>query len=271
MGSKKIFNFTLYKRGMKESYKMLLIFAAVLTMYFSVIIYMFDPAFNDVLNQFAQTMPQLMSLFGMNPISTTLVGFISAYLYGFIMLLFPMLFSIISANRLIARHVDRGSMTYLLAAPVNRKTVVFTQIGVLITGIFGLIIFATILGLAISAMAFPNQLDIGRFLLLNFGALCLHLFIGGVCFACSCIFDDSRRSIGVGAGICIFQYVLQMLANTGDKLENIKYLTFFTLFNSDGIVMGELFSIVGLIVLLVCAVILFGVSIAIFNRKNLHI
>ncbi len=38
-----MFNVALYKRGMQGSWKMLVIFAAVLTMYFTIIVTMFDP------------------------------------------------------------------------------------------------------------------------------------------------------------------------------------------------------------------------------------
>jgi ABC-2 type transport system permease protein len=89
-------------------------------------------------------MPELMAIVGMNPASAELVSFLEAYLYGFIMLVFPMLFCILSTNKLIARHVDRGSMTYLLAAPVKRETVAFTQMKVMATGMFALVFYATL-------------------------------------------------------------------------------------------------------------------------------
>jgi len=55
-------NWTLYKRGIKGSWKMILIFAAVITMYFTVIISMFDPALGSVLDEFAKAMPELMAI-----------------------------------------------------------------------------------------------------------------------------------------------------------------------------------------------------------------
>jgi ABC-2 type transport system permease protein len=44
-------NWTLYKRGIQGSWKMLLIFAAVITMYFTIIISMFDPALGSALER----------------------------------------------------------------------------------------------------------------------------------------------------------------------------------------------------------------------------
>lgn len=266
-----MFNFTLYKRGMQGSWKMLLIFAAVLTMYFTVIISMFDPSLGSVLNELADAMPELMSMVGMNTGSTTMIGFVSSYLYGFIMLVFPMIFSIICANKLIARHVDKGSMTYLLAAPVKRVSVAFTQIKVIVSGIFLLTLYAAVLGIIACEASFPGELEIGKFILLNAGAFCLHLFIGGICFLCSCIFSDSKYSIGFGAGIPALAFIIQMMANAGEELENAKYATFFTLFNPEGITAGEAGPIWGMTVLFAGGVILFSAAAAVFSRKDMHI
>lgn len=264
-------NWTLYKRGIRGSWKMLLIFAAVITMYFTVIVSMFDPALGSALNEFAKAMPELMAIVGMTPASAELVSFMEAYLYGFIMLVFPMLFCILSANRLIARHVDRTSMTYLLSAPVKRETVAFTQMKVMVTGLFALVLYATVLGIVNCEISFPGELDIGKFILLNIGAFSLQLFIGGICFLCSCIFNESKYAIGAGAGIPALGFVIQMMANAGKELENAKYATFFTLFDSGGIIAGEASAIWGMITLFVGAVVLFSAAIVIFSKKDLHI
>lgn len=266
-----MFNFTLFKRGIQGSWKMLVIFAAVLTMYFTIIISMFDPKIGSALIAFEQAMPELMAMVGMSTSSTTLIGFMSAYLYGFIMLIFPMVFSILSANKLIASHVDKGSMTYLLAAPVKRSAVAFTQMKVLASGIVLLITYITIVAIAVAEVSFPGELDIGRFIILNIGVLCLHFFIGGICFIFSCIFSDTKYAVGFGAGIPALAFIIQMAANAGDKYADAKYLTFFTLFNADGIVAGEASSIWGVVALLIGAIILFAGAITIFTKKDLHI
>lgn len=264
-------NLTLYKRGIQGSWKMLLIFAAVISMYFTVIVSMFDPALGSALNEFAKAMPELMAIVGMNPASAELISFLEAYLYGFIMLVFPMLFCILSANKLIARHIDRGSMTYLLAAPVKRVTVAFTQMKVMVTGLFTLVIFATLLGIVNCEISFPGQLDIGKFILLNIGAFCLQLFIGSICFLSSCIFNDVKYAVGIGAGIPALGFIIQMMANAGKELETAKYFTFFTLFDSDGIIAGDPFAFWGIAALFAGALALFTAAIVVFVKKDLHI
>ncbi|MEG1742074.1 MAG: ABC transporter permease, partial [Acetivibrio sp.] len=75
-------NRTLFKKEWKSNYKILLLFMAVLTMYAWMIISMFDPKLGESLEEMAASMPQLFAAFGMMEAGTTLLEFISNYLYG---------------------------------------------------------------------------------------------------------------------------------------------------------------------------------------------
>ena len=266
-----MFNFTLYKRSVRENINPLIIFSALLILYFLIIISMFDPKFASVLEGFTESMPELMSMFGMTSISSTLIGFMSTYLYGFIMLVFPMVFSILCANKLVAHHVESGAMTYLLAAPISRPAVAFTQLKVLISGISTLIFLATIVGLVGCHAYFPGELDVPKFLLLNCGALCLQLFIGSVCFLSSCIFNDSKYSLAFGAGIPTLSLLLQMAASDGEKFKGLRFASFFTLFNPEALIAGKHSALWGLAILLAASFFFYFLGIVIFSKKDLHI
>ena len=83
---------------MKKSVKMLLIFAAVISMYAVIIIGMYDPEMMETLKAFEEMMPELMAAVGMSTGETTLLGFMVSYLYGFIFLIFPMVYCILRGN-----------------------------------------------------------------------------------------------------------------------------------------------------------------------------
>lgn len=264
-------NGTLFCREMKNSLKVLVFFAAIMTMYIALIITMYDPTLMATLDSFVDAMPELMAAVGMSSGANTLVGFMVSYLYGFIMLVFPMVFCILRGNGLIAKYVDRGSMVSLMAAPVKRRTIALTQMLVLLCGILLLVLYATGLQIAVCQITFPEETVVSDVLKLNAALLCLHLFIGGICFLCSCFFSDSKYSLAFGAGIPGLMFVVQMLANVGEKSEFLKYATFFTLYDPSGIVAGETFATVGAVVLLIGAVLLFAASVEVFCRKDMHI
>ncbi|MEI3014139.1 MAG: hypothetical protein V8T36_04920 [Ruthenibacterium lactatiformans] len=125
----------------------MVIFLAVLTLYDAMIASMFDPKLNATLDD-ARDDHASHHEHGRHeqPGRQLPGGFLTNYLYGFLMLIFPLVFSALAANRLVARHVDRGSMAYLLAAPNSRARVAFTQTPVLITGVTAIIAVCTALG-----------------------------------------------------------------------------------------------------------------------------
>ena len=264
-------NGTLYRREMKGSIKLLVIFGAVITLYVSMIIGMYDPQMMAMLDNFVAAMPEIMAAVGMSAGATSLLGFMISYLYGFILLIFPMVFCILRGNGLIAKYVDKGSMVSLVAVPVKRSTVAFTQMTVLISGLFLLLGYTTVLEIIVAQSKFPGELVIAELLKLNGGLLCLHLMLGGICFFASCVFSDVKYSIGVGGGVPALMYVLQMLANVGGDAETAKYFSLFTLFDANGIVAGESAAAAGVLVLLAGAVVLFAAGVAAFCKKDLHI
>lgn len=264
-------NRTLYRREVKGSIRLLLLLSAVITLYVVIIINMYNPEMMAMLDGIWEAMPELMASVGMSPGATSLLGFMISYLYGFILLIFPMVFCILRGNALIARYIDRGSMVSLVAAPVKRRTVACTQLAALVSGILLLVLYSTALELVCAAVSSPEELDVAGLLALNGGLLCLHLFIGGVCFLSSCLFSDIRYSVGFGAGVPALMYVLQMLANVGGEAEKAKYFTFFTLFDPAGVAAKDGGAIAGVCALLVGAVVLYAAGIAIFCRKDLHI
>ncbi|EDM98846.1 hypothetical protein BACCAP_03648 [Pseudoflavonifractor capillosus ATCC 29799] len=264
-------NLTLYKKELKSSWKLLVIIAGVLTLYITMIIGMFDPEMADALKQFEELMPEVMAAVGMTGTGDTLAGFMISYLYGMLMLVFPMVYTIIRSNGLVAKYVDRGSMASLLAAPVHRTTVALTQLAALFTGIFLLLAYCTALELATAQALFPGELAAAELLRLNVGLLFLQLFIGGFCFLCSCAFQDTRYSLAFGAGVPVLMYVVQMLANMGGKLENMKYATIFSLYQAEGLVSGESGAWLCAAILLAGAVLLSALAVTVFRRKDLHL
>jgi ABC-2 type transport system permease protein len=224
-----------------------------------------------MLQRFAEAMPEVMAAVGMTGGTATLTGFLSSYLYGMLLVVLPMVFVILRARGLIAKYVERGGMVALLAAPVKRRAVAFTQMKVLATGIFALVAYITVLELVAAGAAFPDELEAGKILALNGGLLCLQLFIGGICFFASCMFPDGKYGMAAGAGVPAFMYVIKMLSNTGGAAEPAKYFTFFSLFNPDGLTAGTGGAIAGALILLTSAAALFAASIILFTNRDLHI
>lgn len=265
----KIFVTPLLKREIKSNYKVFLIIAAVASMYISVMVSMFEPDLGKMLAEFEKAMPGLMSAAGMTNPGTTLQSFLKTYLYGFFMFVLPMIYELFTANKLVARYVDLGSMASILSAPHSRKKVVRTQGMFLAVSVCLMILYITVLGIVCSEVMFPGDLGIAAFVRLNAGLLCLHICISGFFFFMSCICNDTRRSTGMGVGVFLAFYLIQMLSNMGDKLENLRYATIFTLFDGDALLKGESRAAVMAGLLLIMGILFFELGKYRFQKRDL--
>ena len=96
----------------------------------------------------------------------------------------------------------------------------------------------------------------------------LQVAVSGICFFASCISNDTKLYFTIGAGVPVLFYLLQALANMGDKLENLKYFTLFTLFNTSDIIAGEGI-IMPIVIFLFVAIVFYGFGIYIFSKRDL--
>lgn len=261
-------NKALLLKELKGLIKLLAIFAAILTLYISMIIAMYDPSIIGTINQFRETMPELMAIVGMNGTSDSLTGFMISYLYGFILLMFPMIFSFFCAYKLVGKYIDKGSLSVLLSAPVSRLSIILTETAAAVIGLLILLLYITATELVCSVIQFPDETEIAGLLQINFGLFALHLFILGIGFLCAVSFNDLKGSIGAGAGIPVLSYVITMLGNAGEKTAAFRYLSFFSLYDPSGLVREEPAAYIGTAVLLTGAWLLFGLSAVIFSKRD---
>lgn len=261
----------LFKRNMLSGIKIFVILFAVICMYTTVIIYMYNPDLAEMLSGYQQALPEMMTAVGMTGIAGSLLEWIQIYLYGFIMNLFPMIFVIIIVNSFVMRYIDRGGMASLLSTPHSRFRIILTQA---VSAAFMLVLLlAAVTGVGILScqFMFPGELDISRYIQLNASEALLQLIILAVAFAAACISSESKQYYTFGAGIPILFFLLTMLSNMGGKLENLKYCTVYTLFPAREIVQGTAGWWVRDLVMGLIALVLFGGGILWFRRRDLSL
>ncbi|SHK00497.1 ABC-2 type transport system permease protein [Hathewaya proteolytica DSM 3090] len=259
----------LFKRNMISAVKLMVIFIAILTMYTVVIIWMFKPELANVLVQYKEMMPEFMAAVGMNGNSGTLIEFINTYLYGFLMLIVPMIFEIMIVNKTIMKYVDSGSMACLLSTPNSRKKIIVTQIVSIFISVTMLIAVITLIGVISSELMFPGKLEIGKYFNLNLSVLILHFVISSIALISACFFNDTRGFFVVGAGVPLLFYLIQMLSNMGGKLENLKYFTLYTLFPGKYIISNSNGVLCSNVIMITIAISLCIASISVFTKKDL--
>lgn len=233
---------------------------------------MFDPEGANALNEMLKSIPEsLINALGFQEMGTDLLTFITSYIYGFLVLLIPMVVSIVVNHKIIGSHIDRGSMAYLLATPNSRIKIALTQAMFSIISITLLFTITTTFSILVAENIFPGELDIKKFILLNFYALLMYYSIGGIGFFASCISNESRHSLSLGVGIPVGFLVLQMLGNSGDKLSWIGNLSLYALFDPNKLIEGDSFAYLGMILFALIAIVLYGSAIIIFHKRDLSL
>jgi len=114
----------------------------------------------------------------------------------------------------------------------------------------------------------PIDFNVMAYVNLNLGIALLLFAIGGISFMFSCIFNLTKNSLALGAGIPIAFLLLDIMASTSSDLEGLRFLTINTLYSPSEITGGGTF-IPQFIVLAVVGAALYLVGIKVFKSKDL--
>ena len=264
-------NKTLFAKELRASLFVSGIIAAVLALYIGMIISMFDPELGESLDAMMQSMPEVFAAFGMSTQTTTLIDFMLNYLYGFLLTAFVLVLVLIMANKLMVRHLDRGSMAYLLATPTSRVRIAGTMIGVMTTVLAALAVLVTALEMGFAETLFPGELDFEALAWVNAGLLALWLAMAASCFLSACLFSNAAAALWTGGGLWILFFLMQMVSQVDDDFEFLENINPLTLFDYYGLAASDASAIGGAVVLAMSAVALFAAAVAVFTRRDLSV
>jgi len=189
---------------------------------------------------------QVMSNIDMNSVMNDLI-------YKIAGVLLPMIYVMITCNKLIAAQVSDGSMAYVLSTPTNRKKVVRTQYSFMVISLCLMYAIITVGAFSTGAIAFAIAPQAGinfgtfalRTVLYCFGSLVAMFALTGVCFFASTWFNKSNKSIALGGGACVLAFLCCILGLFGSKvfvsvgvgveaMNVFNYLTIYTLVDTEG-------------------------------------
>ena len=265
-----MFSLPLLKQTIKENSRIWFVFGAILTICSVAVIGLYHPEKGTRLASAATGVPfKWMTALGMSEHTDTLTGVLAVYLYGFLLLIGPLIYEIIVANRLMAKQVASGTMMYLLATPNPRRRIGNTQACFLSVSLLALFLYIAMFNLICCSLWFPGKLVVSQFVLLNLGIVCLHSCISGFCFLISCVCDETKTFLMLGAGIPVLFYLLQLLANLGGNFRFLKYATIFTLFSPGEIVTGSVHTYWHMLVLVLIGGSCYLAGLRMFGKRDL--
>jgi len=265
-------NKTLLKATLKANWSIGLFITLILMMYLTISITMFDPESAEAIEGMMNVLPKGMAkTFGFDQLGTELTSYLGNYLYGFIFIMFPMIYTVIVAYKLIAKLIDHGSMVYLLTTPHTRVKIAITQALYLIISIAIILGFNVFVGVILSEMMFNGMLNIGRFLALNWITFLVITTMGGIGFFFSCYFEEVKTTLAFSVAVPVLFLVFKMVSGISERTEWIRFLSLYSFIDVSRILSSTSYVIVSSVILLILASLFYIAAIIVFNRRSLSI
>ena len=233
---------------------------------------MWDPDGIEVLQDMMELLPTAMTnMLGFDNLGGSLTSYLLNYMYGFLMLLFPLIYTVMVGNRLVSKHATSGSMIFLLTMPYSRRRIMLNQAIFYATGLFFIIAVNVTVMIIFSSIMFPGMLEIGTLLIVNLVAFGAHLILAGIAFFFSAFFDDSQNTMMFSSIVLFGNAVAYMVSNLGDGTAFLKYISIFTFIDVEYILEGSGNGLLTGILLTCIGFASFLVGIEVFDKKSIVI
>ena len=199
----------------------------------------------------------------------SLNGILGTCFFEWILSLLPFVYVILAAAELAAGGLESGELSWIMSAPTKRKRILFTQIYFLGISLFSMFFLTAVTGLICGFLLHPQHFEAAGFILLCLGGFCLHFCLGGAAMLISCLGSDKAVAVVTAAGVPAFFFVLRQLAKIGGIFSYLNYTTVFSLYRADDVLDGGIFFAWKYPFLLLTGVILYWVSMQIFEKRDL--
>ncbi|MDI9521415.1 MAG: hypothetical protein QM308_09745 [Bacillota bacterium] len=246
-----------FKRHLPES-----VFGFLLGI-FSVIAYLDTPL--EKIRYVQSELPELFTLFGYYG-ATGLPVFVLSLLYGFFMPLFISVLCASSAYRVVMLPVHDGRMAFYSASRYSRQSLMFTySLAALMPAV--LFNLSVLLAQIIASLIFFLQADLLALLRLNLGFLIVSLLLSSLCVMLA-NFSKTERGMRVKTRIILGLMLLFLVLSRLKGAGNLKYLTFWSLFEGMPLLFGSGGFLSALLAALLGALMLL-MSILSFSKREL--
>lgn len=215
---------TIYKNEIKQSLKSLCIWTAAIAFMMLICILLFPEMkgqMDSVSDVFAN-MGGFTAAFGMDKLSFgDIMGFYGIEC-GNILGLGGGFFAALAGISALAKEEKERTAEFLLTHPVSRFSVITQKLLAVLTRV--VILNLVVVGVSlVSAAIIGEQLEMKEFILLHIAYLLMQLEISCICFGISAFIK--RGSIGIGLGLALGLYFMNIVCNISEQAKFLRYIT----------------------------------------------
>lgn len=259
---------TMIKHELKQNRLPLIVWTSVIGFLFAICIFMFPDMKGQMeeVNDVFASMGSFSAAFGMDKVSFgTLIGFYSVEC-GNVIGLGGAFFAALCGISALAKEEKEHTAEFLLTHPVSRIRIITDKLLAVMLQI--IILNVVVYGLSLlSILIIGETVPWKEITLLHLAYLLLQIELAGICFGFSAFLR--RGSIGIGLGVVMTMYFLNIIANISESAEFLKYITPFGYAEGSDIVTG--LSLDGKLVSLGMVLGIIGIVVAYikYNKKDI--
>lgn len=217
---------TIVRQELRQGKRSLLIWTGAIAAMLAVCVFLYPEMKGemDELNDMMASMGSFTAAFGMDKINFgTLAGYYAVEC-GNVLGLGGAFFAALCGVGILCKEEKGKTAEFLFAHPISRRRIVTEKllaVGLQVTAM-NLIIYAVAIG---SLVAIGEEIPWKEVNLMHGAFYILHLELAGICFGVSAFLR--KGSIGVGLGVAIILYFLNLIANIAEAASFLKYITPF--------------------------------------------
>ncbi len=217
---------TLVKHELRQGKTSFLIWTVSIGFLLAICVFLFPEMKGQMesVNDMFASMGSFTEAFGMDRLNFgTLIGFYAVEC-GNILGLGGAFYASLCAVGILSKEEKDKTAEFLLTHPESRKRVITEKL-------ISVLIRITVLNIIIYAIAVGSIAAVGEAIpwkeisMLHLSYYLLQVELAGICFGISAFL--SKGSVGVGLGIAVMMYFLNLIANIADVAEFLKYITPF--------------------------------------------
>ena len=248
---------TIYIKELRQSLKSLCIWTCAIGGMMLVCILMFPEMKNemDSVSSVFANMGGFTAAFGMDKLSFgELMGFYGIEC-GNILGIGGGSFAALVGISVLASEEKEHTAEFLLTHPVSRCMVLTQKLLAVLTQVILMNVVVVAVSV-VSASAIGEELQMKEFLLLHVAYLLMQLEIAGICFGISAFIK--RGSIGIGLGLALSVYFLNLICNISEKAEFLKYVTPYAYCEASNVIseakLESNLVIIGIVISVLCVI-----------------
>lgn len=217
---------TIARHELRLGRKSFLIWLCSLSLLLGICIFLFPEMKKemDTISEMFSSMGAFTAAFGMDKLNFgTLVGYY-AIECGNVLGLGGAFFASLCAVSILSKEEKERTAEFLLTHPVGRIRIITEKLLAVLIQV--ILMNAAVFLVSIGSMAaIGESIPWKEMILLHLAYLLMQIELAGICFGVSAFIR--RSSLGIGLGIAILMYFLNIMANITDSVSFLKYITPF--------------------------------------------